>query len=360
MTLTEIAGQRLINQQLTTTKFKTARDIVSHLGAIQAQDYAMAKWAMGTRLPNLSDQAVEQAINKGEIVRTHILRPTWHFVAAEDLRWMLTLTAPHIRTAISAMLRSLALDEKIFKRSNAVIIKTLSGNKHLTRKELMTAIAAAGIPTDDLRGIHLMLRAELDGIVCNGPKREKQFTYALLDEKIPLTKNLKREEALAKLAERYFFSHGPATLRDFAWWSGLPVTDAKTGLALIKNKLVGEKAAGSEYWFSGSAAFKKHPSGTIHLLPAFDEFMVSYKDRTASLDTAMAKDIITGNGIFRPVIVINGKVTGVWKRTVKKDEVLIEIQLFKSPIKSQKKIIFAAAEHYGKFLGMKTITRMIK
>lgn len=353
MTITDIAKHRLINQQLVGTKFTTAKQMVSHLGAVQAQDYEMAKWAIGIRISK-TEQEIEQAINNGEIIRTHILRPTWHFVSADDIRWMLALTAPHVKSAVASAWRSLELDEKIFKRANTIIEKALT-RKQLTRAELMALLQKKGIAINALRSIHLMCRAELEGIVCNGPKREKQFTYALLDERVPSAKTLKKEEALAELAKKYFNSHGYATLQDFCWWSGLTITNAKIGLESIKSNLDSIKIGNQTYWVYNNSSYEIKDFESIHFLPAFDEFMVSYKDRSASLDERIAKTTITSNGIFRPIIVVNGKVEGLWKRTLKKDHVLIETHFFKSKNKLKKKILSEATKPYGDFLGMKTV-----
>jgi winged helix DNA-binding protein len=358
MTIADIAKQRLISQQLVGTKFTTAKEMVSHLGAVQAQDYEMAKWAIGIRLSKTAKE-IEEAINNGEIIRTHILRPTWHFVSAYDIRWMLALTMPHIKSAYAAAWRNLELDEKIFRRSNAIIQKALTGGDHLTREELMTLLQKKGIFINALRSLHLMFRAELEGIACNGIKRGKQFTYTLLDKRVPSCKILKKEEALAELAKRYFNSHGYATLRDFRWWSGLTAANAKMGLESIKSKLDSVKIDNQIYWVYQTSSTEIKGFESIHFLPAFDEFMVSYKDRSASLDAKMAKHTITSNGIFRPVIVVNGKVEGLWKRTLKKDHVLIEPFFFKVKNKPKKKALAESVNLYADFLGMKTIIKPI-
>jgi hypothetical protein len=353
MTTTDIVKHRLINQQLAGTKLTTAKEIVSHLGAVQAQDYEMAKWAIGLRL-STTEKEIEDAINNGEIIRTHILRPTWHFVSADDIRWMLELTAPHIKSAVASAWRSLELDEKVFKRANTIIEKALTG-KQLTRAEIMTLLQKKGIFINALRSIHLMYRAELEGIVCNGLKRGKQFTYALLNERVPSTKRLKKEEALAELAKRYFNSHGYATLQDFCWWSGLTVSNAKIGLESIKSKLDSIEIDNQTYWINNNFTHEIKDFESIHFLPAFDEFMVGYKDRSASLDPKIAKTVITSNGIFRPIIVVNGKIEGIWKRMLKKDHVFIEPHFFKLKNKLKKKVLLEAAKPYGDFLGMKTV-----
>jgi hypothetical protein len=341
---------RLINQQLIKSKFKEPTDLVGWLGAVQAQDYAMSKWGIGLRLKNATDDTIEKAINKGSIIRTHVMRPTWHFVAAEDIRWLLELTAPHVHKTASSLYRRLELDNSVFKRTDKIIQKALEGNIHLTRKELMNRIANEGIKITSLRAVLIMFSVELKGIVCNGIKRDKQFTYALLDERVPMTKKLTREESIAKLATRYFTSHAPATLQDFVWWSGLPVADAKAGLELIKSNLISEKIGEEIYWMSTSHSIKTGLK-IIHLLPCFDEFTVSYKNRSASFDLEFSKKIrSTFGGILNPIIVVNGKVIGTWKRTVKKESVNIELYPFTKTSKSLYNEIAEVAKEYGKFL----------
>ncbi|MCK6694376.1 MAG: winged helix DNA-binding domain-containing protein, partial [Thermoanaerobaculia bacterium] len=291
MTLKEIAILRLSNQQLSGTNFRTVKDVVAHLGAMQAQDFPMAKWAVGARLPGATDETVEKALDNAEIIRTHILRPTWHFVAAEDLRWMLALTAPHIQRRMATYYRQLGMSEALCAKSNKIIARILEGRTR-TRGEIMSELKLAGIPTDELRSTHLMFHAELEGVVCSGPRREKQHTYALIDERIPSGKPLRKEEALAELARRYFHSHGPATLQDYSWWSGLPAAEARAGLEMAKPGLICEKIEGKEYWFK-VPGMQAPASTSIHFLPAFDEFMVAYTDRRAALDPALGKATIT-------------------------------------------------------------------
>ena len=233
MKLADIAKIRLINQQIAGTKFKSIKDMVGWMGAMQAQDYAMAKWAVGVRLPNLTDQAVENAINNGEIIRTHLLRPTWHLVSADDIYWALELTAPRIMDSLKSRHTELGLSETILTKSNTIMEKALMGGKHLTREELMDELEKAKIPTDDNRLSHLLLWAELNGIVCSGAIKGGKQTHALLEERVSKTKSMTKEEALANLAKKYFTSHGPAALQDFAWWSGLSVGDAKSALEMV-------------------------------------------------------------------------------------------------------------------------------
>ncbi len=338
MTFTDIAKHRLVNQQIVESSFTQAKALVHWMGALQAQDYAMAKWAIGLRLPQAIETDIEKSIDEGSIIRTHILRPTWHFVAADDIRWMLQLTAPQINAAAASRYRQLELDDALFTKSMLLIEKALADGKHLTRQELMTELQRAHIKTDEQRASHIMLRAELEGLVCNGSRRGKQFTYALLDTKVPVAPKLARAESIVKLALRYFTSHGPATLQDFSWWSGLTVTDAKSSMDALKAILQHETIDGKVYWFADAPV--PQTKETIHFLPAFDEFLVSYKDRTAAIDPAFNSYAITINGIFKPIIVANGKVIGTWKRTFTKEAVQIDISMLNSEyISVQQKIL---------------------
>jgi hypothetical protein len=215
MTISEIVKSRLINQQIAETKFRNPKEIVAWMAAMQAQEYAMAKWAIGLRLPGLKNADIENAFNEGSILRTHLMRPTWHFVTPEDIRWMLMLTAPRVNAANAYSYRKFELDIEILKRCNDTIIKALQGGKQLTRATLKAALEQERIFADGLRLSYIMMHAELDGIICSGVRQGKQFTYALLDERVPPAKVLERDEALAELTLRYFTSRGPATVKDF-------------------------------------------------------------------------------------------------------------------------------------------------
>lgn len=355
MTLAEISSLRLANQHITAATYDHPQDLIAHLGAAQAQDYPMSKWAIGLRLSSHTDREMEAAFDNATIVRTHVLRPTWHLAPAADIRWMLELTAPRIRATMKSSNLSLELNEPIFQRSKELIQKSLAGGQQRTRAELMAELGAHGIRTDEHRAAHIMFEAELDAIVCNGSMRGKQFTYALLDERIPTTPKLTKEEALATLARRYFISHGPATLRDFGWWSGLSAGDARLGLELCKADLVSVQVDGQTYWLAPQTADQIGAPEGIHLLPAFDEFMVSYTDRSAALDPASAQLAILSNGIFKPIVVVNGRVAGIWKRTIKKGFVEIETTLLTPISPSQREAIALAAERYGQFLETRAV-----
>jgi hypothetical protein len=353
MTLTDISNIRLISQQITTTKFKTVKDIVGWMGAMQAQDYAMVKWAIGTRLPNSTVEIIEKAIDQGEILRTHLLRPTWHFVSADDIYWMLELTAPKIKASLKLRHQGLELTEALIAKSNELIQKALSGGNHLTREELVAIFQKEKIATDENRTSHILMSAELDGIACSGAIKGKKQTYALLSERVPKTKSLTREESLRKIASRYFTSRCPATLKDFVWWSGLSVGDARNALEMVKSNFISEKIGLETYWFTNSFSNPKNDNNSTYLLPAFDEFIITYKDRSASLPSENFKKAVSDNGIFRPIVVLNGQVIGLWKRTIKNDKVIVETNFFQTQNKSIKNLIEKKAIAFGNFLGKK-------
>lgn len=344
----DISRRRLANQHLVRPRFKSPADIVRWLGAVQSQDYAAAKWALGLRLKNAVDDDVDRAFNEGSILRTHVLRPTWHFVAPEDIRWMIELTAPRVNALAAYNNRKLELDAKVFKRSNAVLAKALEGGKHLTRDELRGALDRAGIAVDDLlRVAHIIMRAEVDAVICSGPRRGKQFTYALLDERAPQARSLPREEALAELAKRFFTGHGPATPQDFAKWSGLTVADAMRGLEDVKGELGHEEIDGRSYWFSPSARSMKIASPMAHLLPNFDEYTVGYRYNDQVCDPSLTSRVIFDNAIL-----VDGWVVGNWKRTLKRDGVAIKLHRFAPLQSAAQEAVAAAAERYGAFLGL--------
>jgi hypothetical protein len=352
MTNLDIAHQRLHNQLITRRTFEKPGDVVQWLGAVQAQDYAAATWALGLRLPGMTSDAIEQAFAGGAILRTHLMRPTWHFVSPADIRWLLALTAPRVNAANALWYRRLALNDALFRRSNAALANALQGGKQLTRPELLSVLKIAGIATDDtFRFTYIMMRAELDGIVCSGARRGKQFTYALLDERAPQVGTFDRDEALAEFARRYFTSHGPATLQDFVWWSGLTATDARAGLEMVKSQFMYEDLEGQIYWFSPSTPPAQDLSQAAYLLPNFDEYIVGYTDRSAVFDASHTKKLDPrGNVLFNHTMVMDGQIVGTWTRTIKKNTVVIAANPFTPLSKSENRAFAASANCYGAFL----------
>jgi hypothetical protein len=348
----EIATLRLASQQLVSSSFTTPKEIVSWMGAIQAQDYPMAKWAVGARLPGATDQAIETAIANAAIIRTHLLRPTWHFAPAEDVYWLLDLTAPQIKTAQSSRDHLLELTEEIYTKSNETIEKLLSDGSHLTREEMSSALRRAGIPTDQNRASHLFARAELEKIICSGASRGSKTTYALLAERVPYARKVTRDEALALLARRYFTSRSPATLQDFAWWSGLPARDASQALELVKSEFERVPIGKLTYWLNRDLSITQPRKACVYLLPSYDEFILSYSDRSASIPADLEKHMkeISDRGVFRPILVIDGQVAGTWKRSLHADALRVEIQPFEQLDPALSDEIVAAAARYGRFL----------
>ena len=344
MKLNDIANVRLISQQISGTKFKSPKEIVGWMGAMQAQDFNMAKWAIGLRLNKATEATVDAAIDSGEIIRTHVLRPTWHFISADDIYWMLELTAPRLKSSMKGRNKQLELTDKIFKKSFTIMEKVLRDDNHLTRKELVNELNKEKIATDNNRSSHILFTAELEGIICSGKMIGKQTSYALLNERIPKTKVLKKEEALFILAKKYFESHCPATFRDFVWWSGLSVTDAKHAMEMIKKDFISRKINSEEYWFSNSFSLPKKLKETAFLLPAFDEFLISYKDRTAAIVLEHHEKAFSKNGIFWPTVVINGRVEGIWKRKIGRETLIIDICFFGKKSKKLKDILEKAVE----------------
>ena len=353
MNSSDIASIRLTTQHIAGTTHNKIKDLAAWMGAMQAQDYGSSKWGLGARLSTSTDSQIEEALDKGDIIRTHVLRPTWHLVSAENIYWMQELTAPHVKKIVQARFKELELTEAIIKKSQSIIENALTGGKHLTRDELIAILNKRKIETDNLRAAHIMMHAELDNLICSGARKGKQQTYGLLNERVKKTQSLSREEGLKKLAHRYFSSHGPATMQDFVWWSGLPVKDARKSIEMIQSDFVVEKV-GTEIFLcpNTSSKFEKNEN-TLYLLPAFDEYIISYKDRSASLPSEHNKKVVSNNGIFRPVIVHNGQVIGMWNREMKKDKAIITASAFKGFDKKTKTLIEKAAESYGNFLERK-------
>jgi hypothetical protein len=353
MNNSEIAHRRLRNQGLSKIIFKDAVDVVTQLGAVQAQDYAGAKWALGQRLKDSTDAGIDQAFADGSILRTHLLRPTWHFVTPTDIRWLLALTAPRVHAVNAFMYGQTGLDKATLKKSHTVLEKSLRGNNHLTRTELGSALGRAGIIAEGQRLGYIMMSAELDGLVCSGPRKGKQFTYALLEERVPKVKTWTREEALAEFIKRYFATRGPATLQDFTWWSGLTMADAKNGIEMVKSHFASEEINGQIYWFTGSKPPAREKSPTAYLLPNYDEYFIGFKDRSAIGDTAKQAGIKGDDpALIAHIIILDGQIVGGWRRMLNKNDVFVETSLITKLSTAEKQAVADTAERFGEFLGL--------
>ena len=347
----DIATLRIANQHLAKQSAETPSQIVSRLGAVQAQDYTGAKWGIAQRAIGATDAAVEAEIREGRILRTHILRPTWHFVSAADIRWMLELTAPRVRAAVASYDRKLGIDAEVRRRTRQVLAQSLREGKHLTRTELAQELTKEGIRADGTQRLaHLMIHAELDGLVCSGPRRDKQFTYRLVDECVPPTKYLMRGIALNNLATRYFTTRGPATEDDFAWWSGLTKADARTAVNSVEN-ISSEVIGGRTYWLVPTHASQRKTVAS--LLPAYDEYLVSYADRSATqrrVKPARVGESFSFLGSY--VIIVNGQIVGRWKGSVERETATVNLEPLTRLSRVELDAIEEQAERFATFLGL--------
>jgi Winged helix DNA-binding domain len=345
----DVAQQRLRTQRLTGSGFAAPADVVRWFGAVQAQDYYGALWAVGQRCANATAASVEHAIADRAIVRTWPLRGTLHFVAAEDVGWMMEHLAPRLAERTTRRFLPFGLDRRVFARCATTIVKALEGGRQLTRPKLYERLERAGIPTAG-RGLHILWQMAHDGLICFGTREGKQHTFVLLEEWVPKATRLDRDEALAELARRYFTSHGPATLQDFTWWSGLAVADARSGVAMAGIDLGRtRRSAATEFTPRTAAPRTAHHAPHVVLLPPYDEYTVAYKDRSAALDPKHAA--ATRNGIFSPTIVIDGRIAGTWTSRPTASAVTISLQPLTRLTPVQSHAIAAAAARYGRFLG---------
>lgn len=339
----ELLRLRLANQHLDTPRLDDPAQLVAHLGAVQSQDYPAAKWALGVRLRGVSDAQVEQAFAEGKILRTHVLRPTWHFVSPVDIRWMLALTADRVKQAMGTYTRSAGVSDAFMARAEAVMVRALEGGRSLTRAELGAALHQGGLDVANTWMLgHVMWRAEVDGVLISGPLRGKQHTYALLEERAPTAPDLSREEALAELTWRYFNGHGPALVADCSWWSGLTISDVKRGLELNRARLQCEKIEDREYWFASDSV---QPTETmVHLLPNYDEFTVAYRHRELFFDPKLNQSGNPREDIpFADIILACGHVVGNWQRRT------LETRWWIEPTEAMERELEGAVTRYASF-----------
>lgn len=353
--------------------FADPAGLVGWMGCVQAQDFAMAKWGLGSRLGSLdaagrrggavgsgrrggggfSDAVIDAAFNAGSILRTHVLRPTWHFVLPADIGWMLRLSAARIRGFCKPYHRQLEIDAAVLRKSRKIMVKALQDGAFLMRGEIAALLKQSKIDTSDIRMNFLMMDAELEGLICSGPRKGKQFTYALLAHRVKQPLDLFGDAALGELARRFFLSRGPATVHDLAWWGGMTVSDAKRGLEIVKGELESDVFDGQTYWF-GAAASPARVSGgggvsspSAFLLPAYDELTVAYKDRSAILPPEYGKASFYG---LKPMIVVNGRIVGMWRRVVAKGKVGVELQYFEKISKTATRLVEREVERYKRFV----------
>lgn len=363
-----LAGHRLASPPSSVREaapIKRVGQAVQWSGAVQAQEYTHARWAVGSRFAPaaaMTDAAIEQAVAQRKVVRTWALRGTLHLVAAADVRWLLALAAPALLTRTAAAYREVNLDAAAFRKILPAIRQCLEGGKQLTRVELFTELARRRIDTEGHRGGRIMYRAAQVGLICLGlPSGGKQATYTLLDEWLPQSAEApvpSREDSLKLLAQRYFSSHGPATLADFTWWSGLVAGEARAALEMARPGLTEALHAGSKLWWSARTLLPPAPPAStpmVHLLAGFDEYLLGYTDRAPIVDKAQAGKVMTPNGLFRPALLMDGRVAGTWQAEVKKDALILSIASFAPAALSSRKAgaaLCEAAQRYAAFHGV--------
>lgn len=350
-----VAEQRLRNQHLTTNGLQRAADVVAWFGAMQAQEYEPSRWGLGLRLEDgISDADICRAFDDGRILRTHVMRPTWHFVTPADIRWLLELTAPRIHRILSYYNRALGLDSRTLTRGAGVIERALANHQHLTRQELANSLAHARLAVTRERLARVVMHAELEGLICSGPRRDRQFTYALLAERAPKARRLSSDEALATLGQRFFRSHGPATIRDFAWWSGLTISDGKRATEMIRARR--EVVDGLTYWTIEESPRRAAREQRVHLLPIYDEYVVAYRDREAvphgpsTIASSSSESVI-----FRHAFVIAGQVAGTWRATRSTAGVKIQAVPLRRLNSTELRALDAAVHRYEQFVGLSAV-----
>jgi hypothetical protein len=328
--LTEsIARRRLGAQRLVGEPLPGAVEVVRHLLAVQSQDYAGAKWALAQRVPATTSSELDALFDAGAFLRLHVMRPTWHFVAPEDLRWLVALTGPRVHQASAYQYRQLDVDPATARRAADVFERVLAGGRAMTRDELGIELGAAGIRATGVRLTYLVGHAEVEAILCSGPRRGARDTYALVEERVPPAPPRAGDEALAELAIRYLRGHGPAQDVDLAWWSGLTIGDARRAMAAAGPALRREPIGDRTFWAADAADGAGDADGAgsptdhsrapgaaprIHLLPNYDELLVAFRDRTDALDPALPPPHRVAAEILDHVIVRDGLVVGRWRR----------------------------------------------
>ena len=324
---------------------------------MQSQDYAGAKWALAQRLDGATEADLDARFDAGELLRTHVMRPTWHFVHPADIRWVLALTAPRVHQANAYQYKLLELDPATRARGRAVIEAALRGGRSLTREELGTALTRAGLPASGLRLGYFTADAELEGLICSGPRRGRRQTYALLEERVPPSRPRERDEALAEIARRYVEGHGPAQPADLAWWSGLALREARRALDLATPPLARETHGERMFWVSpdiASSAFAAaapSEAPVVHLLPNYDELLIAFRDRSDAADPALPPAARVAQVILAHVVVRDGLVVGGWRRIDAGSSVTIQPTLLVPLDDAEEAALDAAIRRFATYLG---------
>jgi hypothetical protein len=344
----EIAARRLANQRLVGEPLATPAEAVRRLGAVQAQEYPLARWSLGQRAHDLDEAAIDRALADGDILRTHVLRDTWHFVAAEDIRWIVELTRPRIRMRNEGMHRRFGLDAQLLARTDALIAEALTERGRLTRAQLASHLAEHGLETAGPRLAYMLMHAELELLICSGGLEGKQQTYALVDVRAPRARSLSPEDGLVELARRFFTSHGPATVKDFAWWATLRVSDVRRALELLGDELERVDVDGRAFWSTEAGAAPANEP-RAHLLQTYDEYVVAYAESRDVLDV----EGLAGGERFSPTVILCGQFAGTWSRKATNRAHAVEVRLARPPKKAERAALEEAVASYARFVGVR-------
>lgn len=346
-----VVQTRLHNLRLREPAPAAPADVVHWLGAVQSQDYGPAKWSIGERAPDATDVELDAAYAAGTILRTHVLRPTWHFVTPADIRWLLRLTGPRVHVQNAYMYRQLGLDDELRSRCAGLIVEALAARSHRTRAELKATLESAGVATEGFRLAYLLMSAELNGLICSGPLRGRQHTYALLDERVPPVDGPHGDDALSELILRYLTSHGPATVNDLRWWSSLTVADINRGIDMVSSQLTSGDVDGVRYWSVPRAPVRDAPSPTVHLLQGYDEYLVGYSQSKHLVDIARRwSSLPPGTSLPNGVAILDSQLAGHWKRTLRRQSVTFDVALYEPFDDTQMQALQDAANAQAAFL----------
>ena len=354
MRIEEVAARRMRNSGLLTARFDAPEDVVAWHGAMQAQDWGPAKWSIGQRAKGLVDADVDAALAAGSIMRTHVLRPTWHVMARDDARWILALTGPRIQRGIEPRYGRLGLDPKTRARCERVVTRELERNGPMTREELGAALHRAKVDPEGQRLPHALMHCELEALICSGGLRGKQQTFALFDERVPAAKRpFDRDAALVELVCRYVRSHGPATPHDLAWWSSLTVADIKRALHDLGDEVSNETVDGLDLWTSAKEQRGAPSPRGVHLLQAYDETIVGYRPSRYAGDprAADAKAAWLDRDTPSGVVLSNGRLAGQWRRRTGSRGVGVEFHPYKG-VRLATRELESAARRLGRFAGL--------
>lgn len=359
MDLSDVSRLRLRNQRIAGGRLRSPEEVVGWLAAVQSQEYALARWSVGMRAVGRGgrpavESEVERAIADGRILRTHVLRPTWHFILPRDIRPIMRLTAPRVRLHTARRNEQLGLDARQIARAFDLIVEALSGDRHMTRQELGQAIALGGVPVDGQRLAYIVIGAEMESLVASGAPHGAKQTYALLDERAPAAAAAPYDgdATLADLTRRYFTSHGPATIADFTWWSSLTVAAARRGLAANHSSLERIAVDGTDHWWAGdTAAGPDDRSPTVHLLQGFDEYVVGYRSpRTAITLNGLGPATALSSPSWLHGVFLDGQLIGWWRRVPVKEGFRVETKLFRELSTREQSALKAAVDRYSAFV----------